>query len=67
MIFVFLFLVYNVVLITAIQGPPWWSSRWDSALPVQGVQVRSLVGELGSHMSRGVAKKDLKKKTKSFI
>ena len=25
---------------------PWWSSGWDSALPMQGAQVQSLVGEL---------------------
>ena len=25
---------------------PWWPSGWDSVLPVQGVQVRALVGEL---------------------
>ena len=28
-----------------------------TALPMQGVQVRSLVGELRSHMPRSVAKK----------
>ena len=38
-------------------GLPWWSSGYDSALPLQGVQVRSLVRELRSHMLRGTAKK----------
>ena len=27
-------------------GLPWWSSGWDSAFPVQGSQVLSLVGDL---------------------
>ena len=27
-------------------GLPWWSSGWDSLLPVQGARVRSLVREL---------------------
>ena len=27
-------------------GRPWWSSGWDSAFPMQGSQVLSLVGEL---------------------
>ena len=38
------------------QGPPWQSSGWDSVLPMQGARVRSLVGELRSHMTRGAAK-----------
>ena len=38
-------------------GLPWRSTGWGSALPLQGVWVRSLVGELRSHMLRGVAKK----------
>ena len=29
-----------------VQGLPWWSSGLDSILPIQGVQVQSLVGEL---------------------
>ena len=28
------------------QGLPWWRSGKDSALPIQGVRVRSLVREL---------------------
>ena len=31
-------------------GLPWWSSGQDSTLLMQGVWVRSLVGELDSHM-----------------
>ena len=38
-------------------GTPWWSSGWDSVLPLQGARVQSLVGELGSHMPRGTAEK----------
>ena len=44
---------------------PWWSSGWDSVLPLQGPQVRSLVGELRSHMPRGEAK--IKKKKKWWL
>ena len=29
---------------------PWWSSRWDSSLSMQGARVQSLMGELRSHM-----------------
>ena len=29
---------------------PWWSSGSDSELPMQGLQVQPLVGELRSHM-----------------
>ena len=29
-----------------VKGLPWWSSGWDSMLPVQGTQVQSLVTEL---------------------
>ena len=28
------------------EGLPWWSSGWDSMLPMQGAWVQSLVGEL---------------------
>ena len=31
--------------------------QWSSALPLQEAQVGSLVGELGSHMPPGTAKK----------
>ena len=31
-----------------LEGPSLWFSGWDSMVPVQGAQVRSLVGELGS-------------------
>ena len=30
----------------ALRGLPWWSSGWDSELPLQGVRVQSLVREL---------------------
>ena len=36
-------------------GLPWWSSRYDSVLPLQGAQVPSLVGEEYCIL-RGVAK-----------
>ena len=36
-------------------GLPWWSSGWDSVLPLQGAWVPSLVGELGSCMPHGTA------------
>jgi len=39
------------------EGLPWWPSGKDSVLPMQGAWVRSLVEELRSHMSCGVAKK----------
>ena len=45
-------------------GPPWQSSGYDSVLPVQGVQVQSLGGELGFYMPCRVAKKLKKKKKK---
>ena len=36
-----------------------WSNDWDAELSMQGAQVRSLVGELGSHMLHGtVGKKE---------
>ena len=34
-------------------GLPWWSSGKESAFPMQGMLVRSLVRELRSHMPRG--------------
>ena len=45
----------------------WWSSGWVSALPMWRPWVRSLVGELGSHMPCRVAKilkKERKKERK---
>ena len=48
-------------------GLPWRSSGWHSALPMQGARVRSLVGELGSHMLHGAAKKKKKKLEKELI
>ena len=38
-------------------GVPWRSSGWDSALPLQGARVLSLVSELGSLKPHGTAKK----------
>ena len=32
---------------------PWWSSGWDSTLPLQEAQVQSLVRELGPCKSHG--------------
>ena len=45
------------------QGPPWWSSSCNSELPLQGVQVRSLIGDLRSHMLHGRARKKERKKS----
>ena len=42
---------------SGFRGLPWWSSGWDSMIPLQGAWVWSLVGELRSHMLCGVAKK----------
>ena len=42
------------------RGLPWPSSGSDSALPLQGARVRSLVGELRSHMLCSMAKKKIK-------
>ena len=38
-------------------GVPWWSSGWDSMLPVPRVRVPSLAGELRSHKPSGAAQK----------
>ena len=45
------------------QGLLWRSSSCNSELPLQGVQVWSLVGELRSHMLRGTARKKERKKS----
>ena len=47
-------------------GLPWWSSGYDSALPLQGAWVRSLVGEIRSCIPCGVAK-GKKKKVKNGL
>ena len=39
-------------------GIPWWSSGEDSTLPLQGAQVRSLVGELRYHAVQLKKKKE---------
>lgn len=39
-----------------VAGFPWWSSGWDSALPVQGMQFKSLVGKQGYHILWGQKK-----------
>ena len=43
-----------------IMGLPWRSSDWDTALPMQGPWVQSLVRELRSHMPCGEAIKKKK-------
>ena len=43
----------------------WRSSGQESVLPMQGLQVQSLVRELRSHMSSGVVKLKRKKEKKS--
>ena len=44
-----------------VEGLPWQSSGSDSAFPLQGPWVQSLVRELGPLMPHGIAKKNLKK------
>ena len=39
-------LLTNLVILRLMLGLPWWSSGWDSALPMQGAWVRSLDKEL---------------------
>ena len=36
---------------------PWWSSSYDSTLPLQGAQVQSLIWELRFHMPQEQKKK----------
>lgn len=48
-------LLKNPVLKQLAPGIPWWSSEYDSELPVQGTQVCFLLGELRYHMLCGVA------------
>ena len=48
------------------EGLPWWPSGKDPVLPMQGAQVRSLVKELRSHISCGMAKKKKKKTMERF-
>ena len=43
-------------------GLPCCSSGWESMLPMQGVRVWSLVGELRFRMPGGMARKEKKKK-----
>ena len=45
-----------------LQGLPWWSSGYDSMLPLQGVRVRSLGGEVLHATMCGKKKKKKKKK-----
>ena len=47
-------------------GLPWRSSGWDSEPPMQGAWVRSLVGELRSHMLH-MAKKKKKANAQKYI
>ena len=44
------------------EGNPWQSTSYGSALPLQGAQVQSLVGELKSHMPQSAPPKKKKKK-----
>ena len=39
------------------EGLPWWSSDWDSALPLKRAKGQPLAGELRRHKSHGAAKK----------
>ena len=48
------------------EGLPWWPSGKDPVLPMQGAQVRSLVKELRSHISCGMAKKKKKRQWKDL-
>ena len=50
-----------LLIISYILGIPWWSSGYDSALPLQGAWVQSLVGKLRSPMPRVTAQKKKKK------
>ena len=47
-----------VFLIKKRKRLPWWSSGWDSKLPVQVAWVQFLVWEVRSHMPWSVAKKN---------
>ena len=40
-------------------GPTWWSRCQDSMLPMKGVEVRSLVRKLRSHMPSSVTKQQI--------
>ena len=48
-------------------GLPCCSSGWESMLPMQGVRVWSLVGELRFRMPGGMARKEKKKKNNTKI
>ena len=50
-----------------LQGVRWQSSGWDSVLLLQWAQVQSLVRELRSCMSCGLAKKERKKERKKLV
>ena len=43
---------------TYLEGIPWQSSGWESALSLPRAWVQSLVGELKSHKPRSTAKKE---------
>ena len=45
----------------------WWSSGYDSMLPLQGASVRSLVWQLRVHVLCGVAKRSFKKKKERIL
>ena len=48
-------------------GIPWWSSGWDSVLPLQGAWVQSVIRELRFHMMWGQKKKNRVRKTNQFL
>ena len=48
--------IHSFAFKNTLQGLSWWSSGYDTVLPVQGERVRSLVGELRSHMPQDTAK-----------
>ena len=47
--------LYSHIKNTWVLGIPWWSSGLDSELPLQGVWVQPLVGELRSCMTHSTA------------
>ena len=52
-----LLVIRNFQIKTARQEIPWWSSGYDSGLPMYGAWVQSLLGELRAHMLHRAAKK----------
>ena len=46
---------------------PWWSSGYNSTLPLQGMQIRSLVGKLRFCTPRDAAKKKQTKEKRLML